>query len=413
MAIKTYFSDQLNAPTLNGTVGSLIAVLTACLVTGYNQVGVASITRSGSTVTVQTTAAHGFASPRDNYWSADYLGNVATIAGADQPEYNGEWPVKVISATVFSYEIGTATPTSPATGSMICKRAPAGFSVAFSDTNRAVYRSNDSTSRRFYLYVNDTGDGLNSQGARCAWWRGYEVMRGIDDGDNPFPSVINMGNQGQFIRKSSALDSGGRRWTLISDGKAFFFQTHCDMLASWTAYSGWAGGCYFGDYLSIAPDSYAVYINADIMHSAYNSNTNSGVFSIAGNLVTNLTYPGCIARKFNGQVAPAYGVAHIGHGLANQSNCLGRSSTGLSWPDPFSNRIFVSPVKIFESSVLRGTLPLYESPYGEVHTDRELVKNIVGLEGRQFMHLKGSAFNNGNSGGLFIDLTGDEYGKWS
>ena len=171
MAIKTYFSDQLNAPTLNGTVGSLIAVLTACLVTGYNQVGVASITRSGSTVTVQTTAAHGFTSPRDNYWSADYLGNVATIAGADQTEYNGEWPVKVISSTVFSYEIGTATPTSPATGSMICKRAPAGFSVAFSDTNRAVYRSNDSTSRRFYLYVNDTGDGLNSQGARCAWWR--------------------------------------------------------------------------------------------------------------------------------------------------------------------------------------------------------------------------------------------------
>ena len=30
---------------------------------------ITSITRSGSTVTVQTSAAHGFTGPRDNYWS--------------------------------------------------------------------------------------------------------------------------------------------------------------------------------------------------------------------------------------------------------------------------------------------------------------------------------------------------------
>lgn len=415
MAIKVYFSDQVGAPIVNGMVGSLIALLDACLVNGYNQTNIATITRNGSVVTVETTTAHGFTSPRDNYWSADGVGNIATIAGADQAAYNGEWPVTVLNATTFTFNLGLATPDSPATGTLLsCKRAPAGFSKAFQDTNRGVYRSNDITSRRFFLQVDDTANVTNGQGARFAWWRGYEKMRGMDDGDKPFPAFTQSGMQGQFIRKSSALNTSSQRWTLISDGKAFFLQIHIDVGGVATGVSIYSGGCFFGDFMPMAPDGYAVYIDADNNASiAYFTTTNAGVFQVSsGSNPGNGTGWSCIARRYNGQGNPVWAAGKIGHGLYNNAYCLGLYG-GVAYPDPFSNRLYASQVKLFEGGIARGLLPFYETPSGVVHSDREIVTNIAGREGRVMMYLRGGCFNSGYIGGLYFDLTGEDTGKWS
>lgn len=415
MAIKVYFSDQLGAPVVNGSVGSLITVLDACLVTGYSQTNIATITRTGSTVTVETTTPHGFTSPRDNYWSVDGVGNVATIAGADQAAYNGEWLVTVLNPTTFTFDIGVALPDTPATGALLtCKRAPAGFSMAFQDTNRAAYRSNDITSRRFFLQVDDTANATNGQGARFAWWRGYENMRGIDDGDKPFPAFTQSGMQGQFIRKSSALDTSSRRWTLISDGKAFFLQIHSDVGGLSAGISSYSGGCFFGDFIPMAPDGYAVYIDADTNGATtYSSSTSAGVFQVSSaSTPGNGTGWSCIARRYNGQGNPVWAAGKTGHGLYNNSYCLGLYG-GVAYPDPFANRLYASQVKLFDGSVPRGLLPFYETPSGVVHADREIISNVAGREGRKFMYLRGSNFNSSYIGGLYFDLTGEDTGKWS
>lgn len=72
-------------------------------------VAVTSVTRSGSTVTVTTTAAHGFTS-----------GTVIRIAGANQAEYNGDVRITVTSDTTFTYSI-LGTPVTPATGTVTAK----------------------------------------------------------------------------------------------------------------------------------------------------------------------------------------------------------------------------------------------------------------------------------------------------
>ena len=77
MAIKVFHAGQAGAPSLQGQNGSLITVLDAILVNGYNTVSVSSITRSGSTATVTTAANHGFST-----------GDSATIMGAAQTDYN-------------------------------------------------------------------------------------------------------------------------------------------------------------------------------------------------------------------------------------------------------------------------------------------------------------------------------------
>ncbi|KPJ97109.1 MAG: hypothetical protein AMJ55_00390 [Gammaproteobacteria bacterium SG8_15] len=66
---------------------------------------VTSINRSGSTATVNHTA-HGMAT-----------GDIALIAGANQNEYNGAFPITVTTANTYTYTV-PGTPTSPATGTI-------------------------------------------------------------------------------------------------------------------------------------------------------------------------------------------------------------------------------------------------------------------------------------------------------
>lgn len=85
-----------------GALTELIAILTSAAVA----VAVASITRSGQTATVTTSAAHGFS-------TGDYV----THAGASQAEYNVQAPVTVTGATTYTFAV-SGSPASPATGTI-------------------------------------------------------------------------------------------------------------------------------------------------------------------------------------------------------------------------------------------------------------------------------------------------------
>lgn len=76
--------------------------------TGYagTALAVSSLTRSGSLVTVTTSAPHGLSS-----------GEVVTIAGAGQADYNGAFDILVTSTTQFTFTVTTA-PATPATGTI-------------------------------------------------------------------------------------------------------------------------------------------------------------------------------------------------------------------------------------------------------------------------------------------------------
>lgn len=413
MAIKSFYADQVGAPVLNGVVGSFIGVLDACLVTGFNQVAVASITRVGSVVTVQTATDHGYDDPAVRWWNKNGVGNVCTIAGADQAEYNGEWAISYVSPTVFTYDIGAATPVTPATGTATTKRAPAGFSKPFADLNRGVYRSNDVTSRRHYLQVSDIADCPNSQGAMYAGWRGYEVMRDLDDGDYPFPTIVAADKFGQYIPKSSALNASARGWSLHSDGKTFILCIHPDQGpgSGVSAYSFMIG---FGDLLTTVPDAYGTFISGlSTASTYYYSTTNCGLNNPSGTYSPN---PGvgsgwnCIARRYNGQATPVWAAGVLGHGLPGYA--MGQNAY-LAYPNPFDNRMYMSKVNMFDGAVLRGSLPLYESLHGIQHSSREIIDNVIGLEGKSLAFLRCYASHASYLGGLYIDLTGDANGKWS
>ena len=419
MAIKAYFSNQTGAPVLNGTVGSLINVLDACLVNGYNQVNVSSMTRSGSTVTVTCAAAHGYENPLTNYWVQNGVGNVCTISGATQTEYNGDWPISYVSDTVFTFDIGTATPTTPATGTITTKRAAGGFSKAFADTNRGVYRSNDLSSRRHFWQVNDIADCPNGQGARFAGWRGYENMTGINNGDGPFPTIVAAGTFGIYIAKSNALDATSRHWSLYTDGKTVIMTFHTDQGGTSLNASSYSYVAGFGDLLSPVPDPYAT-ICGGLSSSATNttSSNNCGFLMQAGTTDPNPnTSQGwnALARTYNGAKKPVWATGHHGMGFY-QNICMGVNGY-LMFPDGLSNRFTLAQIMVYEpttlGAVLRGQLPLYEGGSGVVHSNREIINNVVGREGRVFQYIRAGCLNSSYVGGAYIDLTGNAQGKWS
>jgi hypothetical protein len=420
MTIKAYFSNQAGAPVLNGLVGSMISVLDACLVNGFNQVAVTSMVRTGSTVVVTCAAEHGYENPLTTYWVKDGVVNVCTIAGAVEADYNGDWPISYINPITFSFDIGTATPSSPATGTITTKRAAAGFSKAFSDTNRAAYRSNDITSRRHYWQVNDVADCPNGQGARYAGMRGFEKMSGIDHGENPFPTVISTDLFGIRICKSNWLDSIDRHWSIYSDGKTVIVCIHPEQLSGNPNYiSGYSYTMGFGDLLSPVPDPYATICGGlSSESSSWDRTVNCGL-----HVQSNGTQPNpnvsqgwnALARTFTGAAKPAFPTAQIGMSFA-QNICMGYSGF-LAFPDPMSNRMQLAQVQVYEKTnigaVHRGALPLYESGVGVVHQNREIIENVVGREGRKFQYIRSGVANSSYVGGVYIDLTGNTQGKWS
>lgn len=75
---------------------------------GKHTYSVSSMTRSGSTVTVNTTATN-----------ALKVGQTVTIAGAVETAYNGNWEIaSIVDGDTFTFDIGAATPTTPATGTI-------------------------------------------------------------------------------------------------------------------------------------------------------------------------------------------------------------------------------------------------------------------------------------------------------
>ena len=87
-------------------------------------ISVSSITRSGSTVTVNTSDVHSFGS-----------GMEITISGANETDYNGDFIITVTDADTFTYTI-SATPATPATGTIVASCDCASINVTSSLTGK-------------------------------------------------------------------------------------------------------------------------------------------------------------------------------------------------------------------------------------------------------------------------------------
>lgn len=400
MSVKVFRSDQFDAPIINGVSGTLIAALDAILVNGYGQVSVSAITLSGTTATVSTAAPHGLRS-----------GDVALIAGAVEPEYNGEHQVTVLDSTTYTIAIA-GSPSSPATGTITAKRAPGGFSKVFAGTNKAVYRSNDISSRRHFFRVVDAG--ATSGGPREAQIWGYEEMTDVDSGSGMFPTS-GQHQYGYFWQKSDTADSTGRHWVLVTDGKTFYHFAYIMSQVNTTyAYNSLTSvgtnmsAVGFGDLISFREgDAHASFITGHSTPNQFSSTQYCGLFhqseTIDAPASVSTSQP-CIilARDFTG----------VEGGKIARLFATGLSSTigqtvYLAYPHLIDNGFYMAPTIVVQGapSLIRGRVPgFYEPMHSVCLPNTTIIENVQGYVGRKFMMLYGK--HGSGSAACLIDITG-------
>lgn len=391
-AIKVYTNLDQGAPTLTGQLGTLLTVLQAVLVDGYGSVPVASINRSGSLVTVVTAAGHGLAPEV-----------MTVIAGAAQADYNGEHQVTVVDPTTFTYNIA-ATPTTPATGTITAKRAPAGFATAYTGSNKSVYRSNDLSGTRKYLQVIDDGAG-SSAGNLEAVVRGFDTMSSTNLGTGAFPS-IGLLPLGYIVRKSNSNDSTSRPWTIITDGLLFYFWVQPDQPSSGGVTNPqYTHSLCFGDAVSykVGDTSHCV-IGASMQQNYPYPTAGIGVMNSGFTGPTEISTASLTMAKDVTETAEAKAYNLVG----GNNNVVPSGNVRIQYPNAADNGLYITAIQLLQSSptALRGVMPgIYESLHGPyTHRGGDTLSNVTGLAGRKLRWMP--AYNSSQIGGHFIDVTG-------
>jgi hypothetical protein len=217
-----------SSPTRSLSPGTAIDVFDACLVNGFGQVTLSSLTIDAQGIATATSTAHGYLK----------VHTVILIAGADQEAINGEWIITDIpNADTVKFDASDSGLTSTTiTGTMITmKVAPLGWARPFSDASNyiAVYQSLNPMSRRNFLRVDDS-DNLAYNDMGATYFRGYEYMTSSqDNGTYPFPpkSALVRGVNSRKLYHTQAgvyltLNATNISWVLVGNANQFFFSSH-------------------------------------------------------------------------------------------------------------------------------------------------------------------------------------------
>ena len=323
---KEFYYGQSSIPQMAGTVGYMISILDAILVTGFNSKNVSSISVTSNVATVTTSTAHGYE-----------IGNIIVFSGANESIFNDEFEIiSIPSTTTFTFTVTTGL--SSATGTITCKVAALGWEKTYSGTNKAVYRSLDLTTNQFYLRVDDT----NAQYAAVTM---YETMSNVDTGTGASAT--------KYWMKSSTSDTTARPWYAIGNKKVFY------IFAEWYSnYTLQAAAYVFGWFPSLkSGDGYNTMLIGHDISTPYNASYNIDFTKIG----STGEYEGqVIARSYTqiGGYISFYKLAGIGGHID-----MGYLTT-FQFPNPTDNGVHLFPIYIYEYSVnvFRGKMPGLYAP---------------------------------------------------
>lgn len=383
-SVKYFHSAMPGAPVLSGTAGSLIAVLDACLVSGFGLKSVDSLVVAGNVATLNISTGH----------SAE-VDTVILITGATPAGLNGEQRVAATTSTSISFATsGIADQT--ATGSISVKIASANWAKPFSSTNLAAYQSTDIEASGCLLRVDDT----TTTSCRVV---GYETMSDVNAGAGQFPTTTQRSG-GSWWPKSNSENMEARPWILVSDGRLFYFAREF----SSTNYAGGYEIHGFGDIASTkAGDAFACMLSGDSSDYSQSGpiclDTLGYSANVAAELFTPRSYSGvgssCQMRK---NFATINSVAAVYSGAV---------TNGPAFPNPSDGGLYISPAVLTENSsyAFRGTFPGFyccaQNVLAGQIAARDTFKGIVSLPGRTLKAI--TTYGGGTcSAPAFFDITG-------
>lgn len=374
------------APIVNGVIGAGIAWLDTMLLTGFNIKSVTNLIRSGTTCTLTTSTSHGF-----------LIGDIIGVYGADS-SWNDLYQVTTVpDSTNLTFET-TGTPTTPASGTITIKYPPIGsylvsgnlqtyWTKVISGTNKAIYRSLDPASTKWYLRVDDT----LTRYMTVSIIEGYST---IDIG------LINQLNT-QWV-KSFTQDAISRPWQFVGDSKRFYpsvLWTNYATQVNSNAYEWY----FFGDILSAKPgDAYHCGIIGTGTYPVLTSASSQGstTYTSFSNISAASFVESYILRKYD-----QYGV-QVTMSRWGMTNTLQMGSTGgFTHPNPSNAGTFIDQqLFVIDTSSIRGKMPGVYPPISNIQHNLTNRDTSVIKDGHQYMYFR--LYNEtSNPGGFFMDVT--------
>lgn len=373
VSAKWFCSTMQGAPGLVNSIAGLQAVLDACLVNGFNSLTLTGITVSNGIATATRSLGHGYP-----------LDSVVLIAGATPSGLNGEKRVMSVGSTWFTFD-AEGISDGAATGTITAKIAPAGWSLAFTGTNKRVYRSQNANSPKSYYRITADAQGYGLIQA-------YEGMTDVDTGTN-------LWTDGNQIMQYPAL--GG--WQVWADDRTFY------MMTANSSYSGWTYMLSaMGDFTSFSSNDQAEIVMGNYALPFANSGSPSRA-SIFQSSATTFPQYTRLHRSGTGELGcTAYGFRQV-------NDASGYS--GPSFPSPVDNGLMLSDAIIIENGNgfplrgrMRGSYWVLANQPMQTVWPAQTIEGVSGLEGRTISMAWFSRPNTGTFDGTVgraaIDVTG-------
>lgn len=382
-SVKHFHSAMPGAPVLSGTAGTLLAVLDACLVTGFGLKTADSVTVASGVATVAFSSGHSFEP-----------GTIALIEGATPAGLNGE--KRILSTTS-----NTATFSAPgiadgaATGTISAKLAPAGWEKkAFSGTKLAAYRPSAPESTRMYLRVDDSGD----KNARVV---SYEAMTDISTGTNPIPLAAQVAG-GLWWPKSATANATARAWRVFADSRGVYVALEPNGGDRWQL-------MFAGDIASLkSGDAYGWLVTGNTEDMTNNPATPQGCLGLSGRRARAGAY---LARAHTG-IGQAIEVQRVGSHHNGGMSDVYAGAAGYAfgdYPNGPNNGLLTGALELVESAGIRGSAPGLLHPLhalGGSFASGAVVDGTNDLAGRRLMVVRTQRATLSDGGTVFIDTTG-------
>lgn len=233
-------------------------------------------------------------------------------------------------------------------------KAGAGWSRAFTASNKRAYRNDPVAGSGFYLRVDDSGA---SGGARQALARGYASMTGVDTGTNPTPTVAQATN-GVPIAKSSALSGASAPWLIVADSKFFYLFVKpwgVDSLNGFLPY-------FFGDFISFKPGDMKNWCISRNGLTVFNGSgdVDGYVFSTSNTSAVIETSRAAVHLPDSQTSPAAAALAHLvgGYRATSYTTWGGSGADSVPYPHPITQGLVYSAAFIYEAvGMPRGELP--------------------------------------------------------
>lgn len=293
-----------------------------------------------------------------------------------------------MAVTVYRWDDASAPALSATNGALISvldaclvdgygAKAAAGWSKAYSGTNKAAYRQGTGGNGHYLRIDNSTSNTYPR-------WRGYETMSDVDTGTGPFPTDAQVSG-GLYGVTSSTNDGTARPWVLIADAKRFYlYAGYNDSTGTGLGSTAYKPLFFFGNILTLRPaDAYHTLIVAHATAAA--TVNNFGTISSTGAAIA-----GHYLARINDQTGTSLACSKASDQRAETHTALGTAN--VTYPDPVTGGILLAPVFVIEPSgyLTRGILPGLWNP---LHTlpgnpgDVFSGTTTGGLNGKSFLLL--------------------------